>query len=331
MTVVDVHTHFLPREIVNYFASAEGPDAVSVEERPGRDPLVVHANGLRYPVFDLFHDAAAKLAQMDRDGIDRSVVSIVPTLFLYELEPEETARAHRIINDAAAAYVARGGGRLAAMAAVPLNHPEAAVAELRRAHGLGLRGVEIGTSAGELTLDAPELDGFFAAAAELGTPVMIHPYAMMLAEPEPGLRGFHLANAVGNPHETYTAASRLIVGGVLDRHPGLRVLLVHGGGAFPYQLGRLSHAYEAREETRAIARRAPADYLEHFLFDTIVFEPRALAFLLALAGDERVLFGTDLPFDMADASALEFVPKLAEGDAAARILGANALRCFALV
>src|SRR6185295_19314585 len=85
-TVIDVHTHFIPTEILDYFASADGPDAVGVEEREGRDPLVVHSNGLRYPVFPLFHDPAAKLEQMDRDGIDRALVSIVPTLFLYDLE-----------------------------------------------------------------------------------------------------------------------------------------------------------------------------------------------------------------------------------------------------
>jgi aminocarboxymuconate-semialdehyde decarboxylase len=330
MSVIDVHTHFLPYEILDYFASDDGPEAVGVEDRPGRDPLVVHANGLRYPAFPLFHDAAAKLEQMDRDGIDRAVVSVVPTLLLYDLEPAETARAHRIVNDAAVAFVERGAGRLAAMAAVPLTDPDAAVQELRRAHGLGLRGVEIGTSARDVMLDDPALDGFWAAAAELGAPVMIHPYAMMLSEPEPALQGYHLANAVGNPHETYGAASRLIVGGVLDRHPGLRVLLVHGGGSFPYQLGRLSHAYSAREDTSAVARRDPREYREHFLFDTVVFDERALGYLIAFAGDRQVLFGTDVPFDMADLSALEHVPRIADGDTAALILGGNAERVFGL-
>ncbi|HWM11433.1 MAG TPA: amidohydrolase family protein [Solirubrobacteraceae bacterium] len=330
MTVIDVHTHFLPYEILEYFASDDGPDGVGVEERPGRDPLVVHANGLRYPAFPLFHDAAAKLEQMDRDGIDRAVVSIVPTLLLYDLDPAETARAHRIINDAAVTFAERGGDRLSAMAAVPLTDPDAAVEELRRAHGLGLRGVEIGTSARDVMLDDPALDGFWSAAEELGLPVMIHPYAMMLSEPEPALRGYHLANAVGNPHETFGAAGRLIVGGVLDRHPGLRFLLVHGGGSFPYQLGRLAHAYGAREDTRAVAKRDPREYLEHFLFDTVVFEERALEYLVAFAGDEQVLFGTDLPFDMADLSALQHVPRVASGEAAERILGGNAARVFGI-
>lgn len=327
--IVDVHTHFLPLEVVDFFASADAPDAVRVEDREGRDALLVHKNGLAYPVFSVFHEPAAKLAEMDRLGIDFALVSIVPTLFLYELEPAETARTHRAINDAAANYTARGGGRLGAMGTVPLNNPDAAVRELHRCADLGLKGVEIGTSAGSLALDAPDLDPFFAAAAELGMPVMLHPYEMMLQEPPPGLQGFHLANVIGNPQETFIAASRLMVAGVLDKHSGLKILLVHGGGSLPYQFGRLQHAYHGRSETRSVAHRAPSEYLNSFLFDTVVFDDRALAFLLTMVGEDRVLFGTDLPFDMADLSAIESVAKLTGCNREA-ILGANALRCFDL-
>jgi aminocarboxymuconate-semialdehyde decarboxylase len=302
---------------------------MEVVDREGRDPLIAHANGLQYPVFPLFHDPAEKLAQMDRDGIDVSLCSIVPSLFLYELDPADTLRAHRVINDAAVGYAGRSGGRIAALATVPLNDPALAAQELRRACGeLGLVGVEIGPSVGEMMLDDARLDGFWTAATELDVPVMLHPYLNMVAKPGPDLQGFHLANVVGNPVETFVAASRLIVGGVFDRHPDLRVQLVHGGGAFTYQLGRLEHAYEAREDTRSVAQREPASYLDRFLFDTITFEPRALAFLLELAGPDAVLFGTDLPFDMADLSPLQTLPQIADAVTAEKALGANALRAY---
>jgi aminocarboxymuconate-semialdehyde decarboxylase len=330
MPIVDTHTHFIPMELVELVRRGEGPTDLSLIERDREDPLIVHANGLRYPVFPLFHDAEAKLEQMDRDGIDVSVVSLSPSLFLYWVEPEATANVHRAINDAAAAFAERGRGRLPAMATVPLNDPPAAAAELRRARlELGLVGVEIGTSVGDVMLDDPTLDPFFAAAEELGTPVLLHPYINMISPPGPGLAGFHLANVVGNPTETFVAAARLIVGGVLDRHPGLRVQLVHAGGAFPYQLGRLDHAFEARSETRATARQRPSAYLENFLYDTVAFDPRALDFLIELVGPERVLFGTDVPFDMADLSARQLIDR-AEPSVAARILGENALATYGL-
>jgi aminocarboxymuconate-semialdehyde decarboxylase len=133
---------------------------------------------------------------------------------------------------------------------------------------------------------------------------------------------------VGNPYETFVAASRLIVGGVFDRHPRLRVQLVHAGGSFPYQLGRLEHAYRVREETKSVAERSPRSYLEHFLFDTVIFDERGLAFLLELAGPAAVMFGTDIPFDMADTSALETLPRIAPDDAVQQVLGENALRVY---
>lgn len=330
MRIVDTHTHFIPMELVELLRRGEGPPDLSLMQRDGEDPLIAHANGLRYPVFPLFHDPEAKLEQMDRDGIDVSVISLSSSLFLYGIEPSETARVHRVINDAAAAFAERGAGRLAAMPAVPLNDPPVAAAELRRAHSeLGLVGVEIGTSVGETMLDDPSLEPFYAAAEELQTPILLHPYMNMTAPPGPGLTGFHLSNVIGNPTETFIAAARLIVGGVFDRHPGLRVQLVHGGGAFPYQLGRLEHAYEARSETKTTARQDPFSYLGNFLFDTITYEPRALDFLLALVGPDQILLGTDIPFDMADLSAKEIADRV-EPDVAAKILGENASAAYGL-
>lgn len=329
MTVVDIHTHFIPFELVELLRRGQGPPDLSLVERDGSDPLIVHENGLRYPVFRLFHDAEAKLEQMDRDGIDMAVMSMTSSLFLYWADPAETARVHRVINDAAATLVERGSGRLAAMATVPMNDPSAAADELGRARSeLGLVGVEIGTSVGDVMLDDASLEPFFAAAEELEMPVLLHPYRGMISPPGSDLAGYHLGNVVGNPMETFIAAARLIVGGVLDRHPGLLVQLVHAGGAFPYQLGRLDHAYEARSETKATAQRPPSSYLENFLFDTIAFDPRALDFLIELVGVERVVFGTDVPFDMSDLSAMRLADR--DPEIAARVLGENALAAYGL-
>jgi aminocarboxymuconate-semialdehyde decarboxylase len=329
VTVVDAHTHFIPLEFIDFLRSGDGPPDVKVVEREGKPPLIEHSNGLAYPVFPLFHDAGAKLEQMDGDGIDVSLCSIVPSLFLYDADPADTVRAHRVINDAGAAYAEASGGRIAVLATVPLNDPQAAAEELRRACGeLGLCGVEIGPSVGDAMIDAPEFEPFLNAAEELGVTVMIHPYLNMVAKPGPDLEGFHLPNVVGNPYETCVAASRLIVGGVFDRHPGLRFQLVHGGGSFPYQLGRLEHAYGAREETKSVAVHSPLGYLEHFLFDTVIFDERALRFLLDLAGPDALVFGTDLPFDMADLSALETLPRIAADDLIAKVVGGNALRAY---
>ena len=328
--VVDVHTHFIPEELIDLIDSGRGPSGLAVERREGKDPLIVHDNGLRYPALRIFRDTGARLEYMDEQGIDVSVISISPSLFLYWLAPAETAAACRLLNDAAAGMAEQAGGRVAVMAAVPLNDPAAAAEELRRAHTeLGVVGVEIGASVEATQLDDPELDVFFATAAELRLPVMVHPYVSMIAPPDAATRGFHLGNVIGNPVETFIAGCRLLVGGVFDRHPALRVLLVHGGGALPYQIGRLQHAYEVREETRMVADKPPLSYLDNLRFDTAVFDRRALEHLIAIAGRERVLFGSDLPFDMGDASALR-IRDWADPATADRILGMNAGELFGL-
>jgi aminocarboxymuconate-semialdehyde decarboxylase len=326
--VVDVHTHFIPWELVEVVESGDGPASLAVE-RKGDRAFIVHPNGLRYPVLPEFHDVATKLRLMDEDGIDVSVLSITPTLFAWH-DPDEATMLARLVNDAARRMVAGGGGRLHAMAQVPMNVPGRAADELRRARDeLGLVGVLIGTSVGEKMLDDPSLDPFWAAAAELGMPVVLHPYISMVSSPAAGLGSHHLSNVVGNPYETTLAASRLVVGGVLDRHPDLRIQLSHGGGYLPYTLGRLDHAFVVRDETKADIDREPSSYLRHFVFDTIVYTPAALDFLIELAGPDHVVFGTDLPFDMADRSALEHARR-AGPEVAEAVLGGNAARLYGL-
>jgi aminocarboxymuconate-semialdehyde decarboxylase len=328
--VVDVHTHFIPEELIDMIALGEGPSGLTIERRDGADPLIVHDNGLRYPAFEIFRDVPARLAHMDAHGIDVSVISIAPSLYLYWLDPGETLEVCRVLNEAAARMAADSGGRIAPMASVPMNDPHAAAEELRRAHSEnGVVAVEIGTSVGTTQLDAPELDEFFGAAEELGLPLLLHPYVSMVTPPDSGTQGFHLGNVIGNPLETFTAACRLIVGGVFDRHPGLRVILVHGGGAMPYQIGRLQHAYEVRKETKSVARKPPLDYLPNFLFDTVIYERQPLEYLIAMAGADHVLYGTDLPFDMGDESAIT-IRDWADAETAERILGGNAVELLGL-
>jgi aminocarboxymuconate-semialdehyde decarboxylase len=223
---------------------------------------------------------------------------------------------------------AEAGGRLFGMAVVPLQEPEAAARELRRAVlDLGLRGVQVGTTMENVPLDDPRFEPFFAVA-ELNAPVMLHPYYV-------GTRAefadFYLTNLTRNPLETCLAASRLILSGCLDRHPNLTVILVHAGGFIPYQVGRLDHGFRVRTETRAKIASPPSSYLRRFYFDTITHAAVPLKFLIGLVGPDRVLLGTDIPFDMADLRFQEYqaTAELDEGITQA-INGSNANRLFGL-
>ena len=268
MSVIDIHTHFIPR-----FVLEEGPAATfGVREEDG---LLVHPQGFRYPLFPEFLDPAAKLADMDRAGIDISVLSSAPTLFFYEEDADAAVSFARRSNDALAA-ISADHDRLEGLATLPLQAPAQAAEELRRAvRELGLRGAQIGTNCGRTQLDAEELEPVFAEADALGVPIMLHPYYV---GPKPGLEDFYLTNSVGNPLDTCIAAVRLIHSGILDRLPTLKLVLVHGGGFLPFQVGRFDHSYDVRPEPKAKLGKRPSAYLGRFWMDTITHADRPLEF-----------------------------------------------------
>jgi len=303
---IDIHTHFIPPEFVADARAGRALDSIALDRRDGTEWLV-HPQGYRYPLSPEFFDLDARIRQMDGLGIDVSVLSLTPTLFFYWLEAGAAADFCRQANDSLAAFASRSD-RIHGVATVPMQQPEAAAAELGRAVvDLGLRGVQIGTTVEQTPLDDRRFDPFFAAAAELGVPVILHPYYVGT---RPNLADFYMTNLTGNPLETCIAASRMILSGCLDRHPALEVVLVHAGGFMPYQIGRLDHGFRVRQETRAAIASPPSTYLRRFWYDTITHASTPLSFLVELVGPDRVMFGTDLPFDMADVRFQQYFARL---------------------
>jgi aminocarboxymuconate-semialdehyde decarboxylase len=294
--MIDVHTHFIPPEFVADARAGRALDGIRLETRDGVDWLA-HPQGYRYPLSPEFFDVDAKHREMDRLGIQRAVLSISPTLFFYWVDARPAAEFCTRANDSLAAMVSQST-RLDGVATVPLQSPEAAVTELRRAvEDLGLRGVEIGTTLEDVPLDEPRFTPFFDAVEDLDVPVILHPYYVGVRKQ---LADFYMTNLTGNPLETCIAASRMMLSGFLDRHPTLRVILVHSGGFMPFQVGRLDHGFRVRREASGQISSAPSTYLRRFWYDTITHASTPLKFLIDLVGTDRVVLGTDLPFDMAD-------------------------------
>lgn len=326
MMVVDVHAHFIPIDFIETARRGRALDGVEVRRVDGEE-WVFHPQGYSYRLDPEFWDLEAKLRQMDHLGIDITVLSIAPPLFFYWVDPQVEATFYRSANEALANITRRSGGRLYGLATVPMQNPEAAAEELRYAVlELGLKGAIIGTSVEGIPLEDERFEPFWHAVEALEVPVMLHPYYV---GPRPGLSDFYLVNLIGNPLDTTVAAARLILSGFLDRHPRVRLLLVHGGGFLPYQIGRLDHGFRVRPEIRRHIRQPPSAYLDRFYFDTVVHADLPLHFLIELMGDERVMLGTDLPFDMADVRFLEHLNTLGGGDSSQEaIRGRNALRLF---
>ncbi len=323
--VIDAHTHFIPPALVE--EAPRRPEwGLAVERRDGQRWLR-HEQGFAYPLHATFLGGEEKLKDMRRRRIDVALLSLSPTLFLYWITPAEGEAFARFANDALAEAVERSDGRFAALATLPMQSPEAAAGELYRCvEQLGMRGAHIGTSVEGEPLDHPRFRPVLEAAAALGVPLVVHPYYV---GDKPGLEDFYLTNLFGNPLDTALAASRLILSGTLERLPGLDVVLVHGGGFLPYQIGRLDHGWSVRDETSAELERPPGEYLDRFHFDTITHHDAALRWLIELVGDKRVVLGTDLPFDMADADPVGRLERLApSAGAREKAAGANAARLF---
>jgi aminocarboxymuconate-semialdehyde decarboxylase len=314
-----VHNHAVPREAVELLRSAGG-FPISVEGD------FIEADRVRAKLTPDFLDPAVKLAQLERLGLEAAVVSGSPALFAYEADAPEASKLCRSVNHGLAALCAHDPDRLRWLAHVPLQAPDAAAALLHEAVDAGAVGAHVGTSVAGTPLDRAALDLFWAAAEELDAALMLHP---AYNDPHPGLDGYYLQNAIGNLLETTIAAERLIVTGVLDRHPRLRLLLVHAGGYVPWQAGRLRHAAAVRPELEG-APGDPCAYFGRLFVDTITHDGAVLRHLVERVGAENVVMGTDLPFDMATPEPVAALQEAVDDETARRIMEEAPRRLFRL-
>lgn len=298
---VDMHSHIIPVEWIREIKRNGSLWGTRVEKGNGHD-WVVHDEGYRYPLVPEFFDAAAKLSLMKRKRIDFTVLSPAPPLFYYWRERDAAARAARLINESSSHFVQQSPSQFLAFATVPMQDVTAALKELEYAFTLpGLAGVEIGASIEGRPLSDPSYEEFFSECERRNWPIFIHPYYV---GDKQGYESYYFTNLIGNPLDTTLASASLIFSGVLDRHPRLRILLAHGGGYLPYQIGRLDHGYEVRSESRTCTH-PPSSYLHRFFYDTITFHDKALGFLMHIVGSDRVVLGTDDPFDMSEAQPVQ--------------------------
>ena len=256
-------------------------------------------------------------AQLDRQSCPRGQRHV---------DPGAGAAVAEVINEGLRQMAACRPDRLYWMATVPLQDPVLAANVLETQRAAGAVGVEIATSAPQHRLDDREVEPFWEAAEALGMPVMLHP---AYHHGHPGFKDFHLGNAIGNMLETTIAIERLIMAGVLDRHPGLRIVIVHSGGDVAYQQGRLRHIRTQRPFP-ADAPTDPASYFGQVRFDCLTHDRKALAFLIDQVGAQNMVMGTDLPCDMATPRPWEDLVAVVGEEQAGRIAHDNAAELFGL-
>ena len=271
-----------------------------------------------------------RIADMDRMGVDIQAISVPPYQFYYWAEPELAREATRQLNDSLAENVSRHPDRLVGLGTLPMQNTELAVAELERCiKDLGMRGVEISTRVNDEELSAERLRPFFQKVEELDCVIFIHPEGFSQGD---RFRQHYFINLFGHPLESSLAIGQLIFSGVLDSYPGLKICIAHGGGYLPAYAGRIDHGYNARPDCREIISNPPGEYLKKLYFDTMVFEPDQLGFLIDKYGADHILLGTDYPYDMGEENPLDLIARVSglEGDDHAAVCGLNAARLLKL-
>lgn len=270
-----------------------------------------------------------RIAAMDRMTVDIQTVSVVPSQYHYWADRDLAKRIVATANQEIAKICAQRPDRLVGLGIVALQHPDLAVAQLQGAVGeLGLKGVMVSTVVNGAELADPRHLPFWSKAEELGALVFIHPMGCSLGE---RLTPFYFSNLIGNPAETTVALAHLVFSGVFDRCPRLKVCAAHGGGYFPFYSARFDHGWRVRPEAHS-CRLAPSEYLKRIWFDSLVYTPEQLGFLIKQAGPSQIVMGTDFPFDMGvddPVARLDLITALSGADRAA-ICGCNAAKLLGI-
>jgi aminocarboxymuconate-semialdehyde decarboxylase len=292
--MIDLHSHMLPDRLPE-IAGAGFP---TLEGDGNKRHIVVDGKHFRTVSRSSF-DIDYRIEQYANNGVRVQVVCTVPVMFSYHLPATPAAALIRHLNDHIARLQMAYPRQVIGLGALPLQETRSAVAEAERcARDLELPGVQIGSNVNDRNLDDPELFEVFSSCQDLGLAVLVHPWNMMGSEHMPD---YWLPWLVGMPAELSRAICSMIFGGVFERLPDLRVCFAHGGGSFPFTIGRIEHGFKMRPDLVAFRNPVnPRDYIGRFWVDSVTHDPEALAYLIEVMGEDRVALGTDYPFPLGE-------------------------------
>ena len=325
--IIDLHSHFFPIEALQNLGRFHDHAPKIVLDQG--QLTVASQIGMRSGLGAGAYDPMARIKALDEMNIDLQAISPSPILLFYREEPAVAAHFSRKQNEAIQSVVQKHPDRFVGFGSVPLQSIPDAVAIAEEAKNMGLKGLEIGNAVGDKPLDDPSFAPFFDAAQKLDLLLFIHPLEGGVDADDPLMP--ILGNVLQFTFRTTMAIERMILKGMFERYPNLRLCLSHGGGLLAFNIWRLDHSYSIRADLKKVIPQKPSEYLKRFYFDTIVHSVSALEYLVKVVGADRVVVGTDYPMAMGDFESVNKVKRLDLAEAEReKILGGNAARALNL-
>lgn len=305
---IDIHTHIMPEKMPKWAEKFGYGEFIHLEHR-ACDACMMKGDKVFRIVEPNCFRVEDRLRDMDSTGVHVQVLSTIPVLFNYWAKPTDGLETSRFFNDHIAETVTREPQRFIGLGTVPMQNTNLAIREMERCIlELKFPGIQVGSNINGMNLSDRELHPFFEAAEKLGCALFVHPWEMM---GEKQMEKYWLPWLVGMPAETSRAICSMIFGGIFEKFPRLRVAFAHGGGAFPFTLGRISHGFKVRPDLVAADNAvAPREYLGKFWVDSLVHDKKAFSYLLDVMGENNICLGSDYPFPLGEAEPGRLVTKM---------------------
>ena len=308
---IDIHTHIMPANMPNWTQKFGYGEFIHLEHR-NCDACMMKGDKVFRIVEPNCYQPGLRLKEMEETGVTIQVLSTIPVLFNYWAKPLDGYQVSRFLNDHIAETVAKEPHHFIGLGTVPLQDPSLAIKEMERCvKELKMPGLEIGSNINGKNLSDPSFLPFYEAAEKLGCALFVHPWEMM---GEGQMEKYWLPWLVGMPGETSRAICSMIFGGIFEKFPKLRVAFAHGGGSFPFTIGRIEHGFKVRPDLVAVGNPInPKEYIGRFWVDSLVHDKKAFAFLLDLMGENNICLGSDYPFPLGEHKPGKLIEKMGLG------------------